>query len=118
MRSGGFKHAKEIVAIGEAAGMPSFACSMTELGIGTAANIHFAASTPALVDAFGCSFDGPLQIFGGVSTDGLQDDIVVKTPVLKDGVFEIPSGPGLGVELNEANIEKYRNAEPAKVSIT
>ena len=118
MRSGGFKHAKEIVAIGEAAGMPSFACSMTELGIGTAANIHFAASTPALVDAFGCSFDGPLQIFGGVSTVDLQDDIVVKTPVLKDGAFAVPCGYGLGVELNEGNIEKYRNAEPAKVSIT
>lgn len=116
MRSGGFKHAKGIVAIGEAAGMPSFACSMTELGIGTAANIHFAASTPALVDSFGCSFDGPLQIFGGVSTVGLQDDIVSKTPVLRDGVFEVPSGPGLGVELNETNIEKYRAGEPVRVS--
>jgi len=118
MRSGGFKHAKEIVTIGQAAGMSSFACSMTELGIGTAANIHFAASTPGLVDAFGCSFDGPLQIFGGTTTLNLQDDIVVKTPELKDGAYEIPTGPGLGIELNEENIERYRNGEPVKVSVT
>lgn len=117
IRSGGFKHAKEIVAIGQAAGMSSFACSMTELGIGTAANIHFAASTPGLVDTFGCSFDGPLQIFGGTTTVDLQDDIVVNTPVLKDGAYEVPTGLGLGVELNEANIERYRSGEPVKVSI-
>lgn len=118
MRSGGFKRAKDIVAIGQAAGMHSFACSMTELGIGTAANIHFAASTPALIDTFGCGFDGPLQIFGGASTVDLRDDIVVKTPVLKGGAFEVPSGPGLCVELNEANIEKYRNGEPVNISVT
>lgn len=118
MRSGGFKHAKEIVAIGEAGGMPSFACSMTELGIGTAANIHFAASTPALVDAFGCSFDGPLQIFGGTTTADLKDDIVIKTPELKDGAYTVPDGPGLGVELNETNIERYRNGDPVKLSAT
>ncbi|MFQ5826529.1 MAG: mandelate racemase/muconate lactonizing enzyme family protein [Dehalococcoidia bacterium] len=118
MRSGGFKCAKEIVAVGQAAGMPSFPCSMTELGIGTAANIHFAASTPGLAEAFGCSFDGPLQIFGGTTTVGLQDDIVVKTPVLEDGTFEVPTGPGLGVELNEANVERYRNGEPVRVSAT
>jgi len=90
---------------------------VSELGIGTAANIHFAASTPGLVDTFGCSFDGPLQIFGGTTTLGLQDDIVVNTPVLRDGAYEVPTGPGLGVELNEANIDKYRNGEPAEVSI-
>lgn len=118
MRSSGFKHAKDIVAIGRAAGMSSFACSMTELGIGTAANIHFAASTPGLVDAFGCSFDGPLQIFGGTTTLNLQDDIVVKTPELKDGAYEVPTGSGLGIELNEENIERYRNGEPVKVSVT
>jgi len=118
MRSGGFKHAKDIVAIGQAAGMSSFACSMTELGIGTAANIHFAASTPGLVDSFGCSFDGPLQIFGGTTTVDMQDDVVVETPVLRDGVFEVPTGPGLGVALNEANIERYRSGEPVKISIT
>jgi len=115
MRSGGFKYAKEIVAVGQAAGMSSFACSMTELGIGTAANIHFAAATPMLFDDFGCSFDGPLQVFGGTSTEGLQDDIVVKTPVLKNGAFTVPTGPGLGVELNEANIEKYQNGDTVKI---
>lgn len=118
MRSGGFKQAKEIVAIGQAAGMSSFACSMTELGIGTAANIHFAASTPGLVDAFGCSFDGPLQIFGGTTTTDLQDDIVIKTPELKDGAYTVPDGPGLGIELNEANIERYRNGDPVKLYAT
>jgi L-alanine-DL-glutamate epimerase-like enolase superfamily enzyme len=116
MRSGGFKQAKSIVAIGQAAGIPSFACSMTELGIGTAANIHFAASTAAFLENFGCSFDGPLQIFGGKSTVDLQEDIVIKTPVLVNGSFEVPAGPGLGVELDEVNIEKYRNGESVKVS--
>lgn len=117
MRSGGFNHAKDIVTIGNAASMTSFACSMTELGIGTAANIHFAASTAPLADVFGFSFDGPLQILGGTSTVDLRDDIVVKTPVLVDGTFEIPAGPGLGVELDEANIQKYQNGQSIKVSL-
>jgi L-alanine-DL-glutamate epimerase-like enolase superfamily enzyme len=116
MRSGGFIHSKNIVAIGQAAGMKNFACSMTELGIGTAANLHFAASTPALFDDFGFSFDGPMQIFGGTNTVNMED-IVLQTPILKDGAYEIPKGPGLGVVLNEENIEKYRNGNPVKIFV-
>ena len=117
MRSGGFRYSKNIVSIGQAAGIPSFACSMTELGIGTAANIHFAASTPTLIDVFGFGFDGPLQIFGGTTTIDIKNDIVVKTPVLIDGAFKTPNGSGLGVELNDENVNKYRNGKTIKLSI-
>ena len=36
------------------------------------------------------------------------DDIIKTPPLFKDGFLYVPDGPGLGVEVDEAKIEKYR----------
>ena len=38
----------------------------------------------------------------------LGGDISPNPPVLRDGHFAVPKGPGLGVEIDEAALEKYR----------
>ncbi len=103
LRTGGFHPAKKIAAIAESAGISCYAASMTNLGIGHAANLHFAASTP-LDDRFGHGFENLLQIFGSI--EATEERNISEVPSFKDGYYEVPVKPGLGIELKE-NIKQY-----------
>jgi L-alanine-DL-glutamate epimerase-like enolase superfamily enzyme len=67
-----------------------------DLGLKTAAITHIAASTP--------NFSGP----NDTCYHGLTDDILVEKLKIENGKIEVPLGPGLGVEVDEGKIEKYR----------
>ena len=43
-----------------------------------------------------------------VTTGPLSRELCRNPLTLKDGFLEVPQGPGLGVEVDEATIEKYR----------
>jgi glucarate dehydratase len=80
-----------------AAGIGVSAHSSAELGVGNAAIIHTAAAMPNLGSAIDC-----MNLH-------LTDDIIVGGKILpKNGVVQPPDGPGLGVEIDEAKVEKYR----------
>ena len=66
-------------------------------GILVAATLHMAAITP---DIPFCEYT--------VSESPLRREMVNVATTLKDGVATIPQAPGLGVELNEEIVEKYR----------
>ncbi len=66
-------------------------------GILVAATLHMAAITP----------DIPFAEYT-VSESPLRRELVQVATTLKDGVATIPQEPGLGVELNEQVVEKYR----------
>lgn len=100
----GFYTSKKIVAIAEAAGVGCYCASMTNLGIGHAANLHFAASTK-LDDRYGFGFENLFQIFGSLRQS--EEENISEVPKFKDGYYEVPKGPGLGVELIEENVERY-----------
>lgn len=68
-----------------------------ETGVGTAAGLHLAASSAAI--DLGCEMVGPFM---------LESDIVTEPPVMEDGALMVPTGPGLGVELDESALAKYR----------
>ena len=40
----------------------------------------------------------------------LAEDIVQATPAIRDGAVALPSGPGLGVAVDEAAVERFRTA--------
>jgi glucarate dehydratase len=40
--------------------------------------------------------------------DYLSGDVVIDPPVVRDGAFALPMGPGLGVEPDFALIERHR----------
>ncbi len=54
---------------------------------------------------FGHTSDEPMLEFDVYNP--FRDELVTKPFELKDGRIEIPSGPGLGIEVNEETVKKY-----------
>lgn len=95
----GLCKAKRIATITETADIPCIVGSMLPLGVGTAAIHHFVTATRNISEA------------GGVYTtplDHFVDDIVKEPQRPEKGVIRVSEKPGLGVELDQEKIEKYR----------
>ncbi len=73
----------------------NLACKIAEAGIASAGLLHLAAAIPA-VD-WGVSLSSPY----------LADDIVTEPVALKEGHFSVPTGPGLGITIDEAKVRRY-----------
>jgi len=63
--------------------------------VATAVNVHFAASTPNFV------------VLEYNPDTGARAEIVDQPLLVKDGYIELPTKPGLGIEINEEAIAKY-----------
>ena len=96
-KSGGLTNIHRQAAIAQGAGISLYGGTMLEGTIGTLASAHLFATLPNL--DWGTELFGPLL---------LTDDIVKKRIVYKDNGMEIPQGPGLGIELDMNQIEKYK----------
>lgn len=105
-KSGGMKNTIKIAGIAEAAGVSCFGGTSLESSIGTAACLHALATIPNL--DYGSELFGPTW---------LADDPVKDPLVLKDGFIHVPDKPGLGVELDEKKVEKYRRKEQGEVIV-
>ena len=66
-----------------------------ELGISTAAIVHLAAAQPMVSHAI----DSHLPEQAG--------EIVTKPFVFRDGCLDVPDGPGLGVEIDPEQLERF-----------
>lgn len=89
-RPGGLYGAQKMAAVAEAADLPVVIGTMLEMGVGTAAAAHFAASCRQL--DYPCDITGPTL---------LVEDILVSSLRFEEGYLYLPEGPGLGVELDE-----------------
>jgi o-succinylbenzoate synthase len=92
MKSGLFR-SRKIAAIAEAAGLPCMIGSMVELGVGTAAGVHFGIATPAVT--YACELVGAAF---------LVDDVCEGNPytvIPPDHCWRVPAGAGLGVTLKK-----------------
>lgn len=105
-KSGGMKNTVKIAGIAEAAGISCFGGTSLESSIGTAASLHAVASIPNL--DYGSELFGPTW---------LADDPVKEPLQFKDGCIIVPDKPGLGIEFDEAKIEKYRRKEQGEVMV-
>ncbi|MFX1536355.1 MAG: mandelate racemase/muconate lactonizing enzyme family protein [Promethearchaeota archaeon] len=92
---GGILNSKKLAAIAETFQWGLSMHSNAELGVSTAAMLHFAASTPYLT--YACDQHYHHHV----------DDIITKPFKYEDGCMTVPDGPGLGVELDEDKIDKY-----------
>ncbi len=91
---GGIAGTRRFVAECEAAGV-GFWFYSGDLGVATAAYLHVAAATPYL--------DRPSQSL----LRWTADDVVAQGPFSpEDGVVPVPTGPGLGVELDETALAR------------
>jgi len=100
-QTGGLLTYKKAVALCEASGIPVNHHSWGELGIGTAAGAHVVASSPPFLYAN--------QSYIVIH----EDDIVMGgLPKVQNGSIAVPTGPGLGVELDPKRVaeavKRYR----------
>ncbi len=98
-KAGGFYGVKKWAAVAESAGLDIVVG--TEWGIGSqiAAKLHLGGSTKNI---------HPVIEF----TEIMIHDTLLPEPLeLKDGYLDVPTGPGLGLELDPEKIEKYRNRD-------
>ncbi len=92
----GCRGVKGLAAVCEAFGLSLSLHSGTEFGITMAAMLHTAASTPYMSHAIDAHYHH------------LTDDVIVGGKLeYIDGFMKVPTGPGLGVELDRDKLEKY-----------
>ena len=107
-KPGGLWPAKKVAAVAEAAGFLCNVNGSAETGVGNAANLHLAASTPVVV--YPCvipvtRLDGnsPTNVAGAF----FDDDIITEPFEFVDGSLVVPSRPGLGVTIDKSKLQKY-----------
>ena len=110
-KPGGLYKAMEVAAVCRAAGIICNVNGSVETGVGNLANIHLAAAAPAVTLSCVVPVSTPAawqkgQI-GGIY---YRDDLIAEPMRLVDGAVEVPTGPGMGIDVDLAKIEKYRVA--------
>ena len=108
-KPGGLFKAKKVAAVAEAAGMACNVNGSAETGVGNAANLHLVASTGivTLANVFPVTtIEGKEQtkVAGAFYTD----DIIAEPFKYENGNLIVPDGPGLGIEIDEERLAKYR----------
>ncbi|HEX3599054.1 MAG TPA: enolase C-terminal domain-like protein [Lacipirellulaceae bacterium] len=99
-KAGGIGSARAIAEFANSVGIKCTIGSNLELGVGSAAMIHLALSAPGIdADAFPCDIIGPLFY---------EDDVLVDPLPITAGSARLHDRAGLGVELSEEKVEKYR----------
>lgn len=97
IKLGGFREAFAAGRLCKTLGLKiNVAAKIAESSIGTAAAVHLACAVP--------------NVDWGVSLTNfyLAEDIVRKPITLSNGVVALPDGHGLGVEVDEAAVERFR----------
>jgi L-alanine-DL-glutamate epimerase-like enolase superfamily enzyme len=99
-KGGGIGPARKIAGVAEAAGLTCTVGSNLELGIASAAMAHLAAATTGIgAEEFPCDILGPLA----------YEHTLLREPFdYKDGTVAPSDKPGLGVELDEHALPRYR----------
>ncbi len=93
--AGGLWQCIKGAAVAESVGLPVTLHSGGELGLSQAAYLHLAAAIPNMTLAI----DNELDYLGG--------DIVTRGFRIADGQIPVPTGPGLGVEVDRDALARY-----------
>lgn len=103
-QSGGLFATAQVAAIGMAAGIGLYGGTMLEGGVGTVASAHVFATLPELV--WGTELFGPL----------LQTEEILTQPLgYADFSLAVPTGPGLGVVLDDDKLAHFRRDRTAPI---
>ncbi len=99
-KAGGIGPARKIAAFAESAGLKCTVGSNLELGVGSAAMIQLALATRGIAaEEFPCDIIGPFFY---------ENDIVREPLIIQPGEARANDKPGLGVELDEEKVKRYR----------
>jgi len=94
--SGGLLNAKKMGDLGAIHGIAGYVGGALEGPIGVAAGLHFAGSTPSVT--YGCELYGQFL---------LEEDVAAEPLHFRDGGLVVPTGPGLGVALDEDKLRHH-----------
>jgi L-alanine-DL-glutamate epimerase-like enolase superfamily enzyme len=101
-KHGGIAGTVEIAAVARAAGITCALGSNLELGVGTAAMLHVAAALPTIAsEVYPADAIGPLYH---------EADLLTQPLALGPVAARVPNGPGLGVELDEEQVRRWRQS--------
>ena len=90
-----FEGYRDMAAAVEALGMTCAIHSFYESGVATAANVHLALGLGVTTHA------------SDQGHDGLADDVLAPGSLeIRDGMMELPPGPGIGVALDDARVRR------------
>ncbi|MFQ5793450.1 MAG: mandelate racemase/muconate lactonizing enzyme family protein [Candidatus Bipolaricaulia bacterium] len=111
-KAGGLYRAWQVATVAQAAGLACDVGGSAEFGIGNAANLHLAAACPAVTVP--CVI--PNTTVGGqeqteVAGRFYTDDLITEPFPYQDGMLRVPDGPGLGIEVDEDKLGRYREQE-------
>ncbi len=96
-RCGGFTEGMKIASLAADRGLPCVNHGFTTF-INVAAGLHFLASIP----------NSLIMEFVVEEETTLRDEITVQTFQAPDGYVDVPQEPGLGVDLNQEAVERFR----------
>jgi muconate cycloisomerase len=108
-KAGGFAGAGEVAAVAEAQHMPCDLNGSIESAIGNAANAHFALAHAAVTLASVIPISAPAGAHPYTVAGRYYEDDVIREPfAVRDGAILPLDRPGLGIEIDEARLAKYR----------
>jgi L-alanine-DL-glutamate epimerase-like enolase superfamily enzyme len=93
----GFFRTRKIISLCQQAGIPCLIGSQGDSSIGAAASLHTAVAFPNILF--------PAEVSYHMRMEG---DLLMKPLEFKDGSWVVPDGPGLGVDIDEKALKKYR----------
>lgn len=96
-QAGGLFAAAKVISVAEAAGIAVYGGTMLEGPIGTIAAAQLFSGVRSL--EWGTELFGPLL---------LTEELLTEPLVYADFELKVPSGPGLGIELDEAAVNRFR----------
>jgi muconate cycloisomerase len=96
-QSGGLLPARDVATVAQLAGIGLYGGTMLEGGIGTAATAHVCATFAEL--AWDTELFGPLL---------LTEEVLREPLVYRDFALQVPTGPGLGVEIDTDKLRRLR----------
>ncbi|MDJ0817965.1 MAG: enolase C-terminal domain-like protein [Desulfobacterales bacterium] len=96
-KNGGLSKAKKIAELAHAFGLKVLMNSMFDFGITQAASLQLGCALPNLLD-IGHAYMSVLR---------MSDDITDFDQNISNGIATIPTGPGLGINLDEDKLQKY-----------
>ncbi|MBI2090102.1 MAG: mandelate racemase [Deltaproteobacteria bacterium] len=108
-KPGGLFKAQKVAAVAEAGGLQCNVNGSVETGVGNAANLHLAAALgvatlPCVIPVSTPAGKGK----GGIAGIYYRDDIITEPFGYEAGDVLVPAKPGLGIELDEEKIKRYR----------
>jgi muconate cycloisomerase len=108
-KPGGLYRAMEVAAVCRAAGILCNVNGSVETGVGNLANIHLAAAAPAVTLSCVVPVSTPAEAqHGQVGGIYYKDDLLAEPMRLVDGAIEVPTGAGMGIDVDLAKVERYR----------